>query len=291
MYTSPERHVPVLLAEVLEVLRPQAGEVLLDGTLGMAGHARAVLERVGPTGRLIGLDADERNLALARENLAPCAGQVTLHHANARDMEQYAAPESVDMVLLDLGLSSLHLDEAERGFSYVAEGPLDMRMDRRLPESAADIVRTWREEDLANVLWQYGELRSSRRVAAAMVAARQAAPIVTTTQLAAVLLTELPRGRLAQCFQALRIAVNDELWALTAALPAALRVLRVGGRLAVISFHSLEDGQVKHWLREQSRGDSPTLKLLTKKPRNPSAEECAMNPRARSAHLRAACKL
>ncbi len=275
-------HVPVLLAEVLALTAPQAGETVIDCTLGLGGHAAAFLEKTGSSGQLIGLDADTRNLELAQENLKKYTSQLTLHHANFAQLAEIIAPASADIVLFDLGISSPHLDDPTRGFSFQREGPLDMRLDTTQSLTAADIVNTWSAEDLTQIFYDYGEIRTAPKVAAQIVAAR---PLTTTTELAAV----ITAGRvLPQVFQALRMVVNDELAVLTEGLEGALKILKPNGRIAVISFHSLEDRLVKNFLRAHKRTQ---LTILTKKVVVPSFAEVSDNPRARSAKLRAAKKI
>lgn len=284
---SDDLHTPVLAAEVIALTQPARGETILDGTLGLGGHAALFLDAIGDEGRLIGLDADTRNLALARERFAT-RGNVTTHHANFRQMADIVPPASVDIVLLDIGISSLHFDDATRGFSFRAEGPLDMRLDSTRGETAADIVNSHSEGELADIFYHFGEIKSARRLAAVIVAARKIRPITTTTAFAALVEEEIGGRVLAQAFQSLRIAVNDELGALTDGLTAALTVLRPSGRLAVISFHSLEDRLVKNFLRDRKR---ITLEILTKKAVAPTDEEIHHNPRSRSAKLRVARKI
>ncbi len=275
-------HTPVLLDEVLTLTAPQTGETVVDCTLGLGGHAEALLAAIGPTGQLIGLDADTRNLTLAKERLQQYTSQLTLHHANFRQLSEIVAPASADIVLFDLGISSPHFDDATRGFSFRLDGPLDMRLDTEQSLTAAEIVNTWTLAELTKILSDYGEIRTAAKVATQIVAAR---PLSTTTELAAV----ITAGRiLPQVFQALRMAVNDELAVLTAGLTAALQILRPAGRLAVISFHSLEDRLVKNFLRDHKR---TALTLLTKKVIMPTNTEITSNPRARSAKLRAAQKI
>lgn len=269
----------------MQLAAPTPGAVILDATVGLGGHAAALLTAAGPTGQLIGFDADQRNLDLARENLRAFPG-ITLHNANFREISTLVPENSIDIALFDLGISSLHLDEASRGFAFRLDGPLDMRLDTRGPLTASHIINHWDEEKLADIFYQYGEIRSSRLLAKEIIATRQITPITTTRQLAN--LIEKISGRiLSNTFQALRITVNDEFGALTAGLLAAEKVLRPGGRLIVISFHSLEDRIVKNFFRDHKR---TTLEILTKKPITPSATEVTANPRSRSAKVRAGIK-
>lgn len=286
---TAELHTPVLLTEVLQLAAPTPGGAVLDGTLGLGGHAEALLCAVGPTGSFIGLDTDQRNLALAAERLAPFASQLLLKNLNFRKLSEVAEPESLDIVLLDLGISSLHLDAAERGFAFRLAGPLDMRLDATRGETAAQLLHRASVPELTQIFRDYGEIRASLPLAQAIKTHLRTGRLDTTIQLAE-LVTEVVSGRvLAQVFQALRIAVNDELGALKEALPAALSALRSGGRLVVISFHSLEDRLVKNIFRDWKKAG--IAELLTKKPITPTETEIEQNPRARSALLRALRKI
>lgn len=282
-------HRPVLLNEVLSWLSPRDGAVLVDGTVGAGGHAAALAARVGFTGRLIGLDRDPEMLALAGR--ATVGLPVTLVQAPYSDLAgvlEDLGIDAADGILLDLGLSSDQLSWTHRGFSFVGEGPLDMRFDPGARLTAADIVNTWNAEDLANLFYEYGEERHSRRVARRIVETRRIERITTTRQLAEIVRKSIP-GKwgpidpATRVFQALRIGVNDELDHLDTILEQLPDLLRPGGRAAVISFHSLEDRRVKRAFR-----DDPRLEVLTRKPLTASAEEMAANPRARSAKLRVA---
>jgi 16S rRNA (cytosine1402-N4)-methyltransferase len=286
------RHVPVLPAEVLALLAPAAGETWVDATVGAGGHARLLAERLGPTGRLIGLDRDEAMLTLARPRLAGLP--VSLFQANfdrLRDALGELQLAAVDGVLADLGVCSDQLDAAERGFSFQQAGPLDMRLDPTEGEPASNLLRRLSERDLADLIWQYGEERFSRRIARKIVETRRRTPLETTEQLAELVRRCVPRpkGRrqvidpATRTFQALRIAVNDELGALDRFLAALPGCIKPGGRVAVISFHSLEDRRVKHAFR-----DRELWEVLTPKPVQATEEEAQRNPRARSAKLRAA---
>jgi len=291
-------HVPVLTAEVLRQLRPEPGGVFVDCTVGLGGHTRALLE-AGAT-RVIGLDRDEEALAQARTTLSAFADRVDLVHADYRTLEDVLdgrGVERVDGALADLGVSSMQFDEPGRGFSFQRDEPLDMRMDRTSATTAATLVAGSTEQELADTIYAYGEERFSRRIARALVAARREAPIDTTGRLAAIVRRAVPtRGYqridpATRTFQALRIWVNRELDGLDRFLEAAVRRLRVGARLVVITFHSLEDRIVKHTLRTLAQGQSAVLKVLTKKPLVADDEEVQRNPRARSAKLRAAERL
>jgi 16S rRNA (cytosine1402-N4)-methyltransferase len=291
-------HVPVLTAEVLRQLRPEPGGVFVDCTVGLGGHTRALLE-AGAT-RVIGLDRDEEALAQARATLSAFADRVDLVHADYRTLEDVLdgrGVERVDGALADLGVSSMQFDEPGRGFSFQRDEPLDMRMDRTSATTAASLVAGSTEQELADTIYAYGEERFSRRIARALVAARREAPIDTTGRLAAIVRRAVPtRGYqridpATRTFQALRIWVNRELDGLDRFLEAAVRRLRVGARLVIISFHSLEDRIVKHTLRTLAQGQSAVLKVLTKKPVVADEDEVQRNPRARSAKLRAAERL
>ena len=287
------RHEPVMLAEVLVLLAPERGGIFVDCTTGLGGHTRALLEN--GASRVVALDRDTDALRIAGERLAPLADRVELVHSDYREFArvlQSRGIERVDGMLADLGVSSMQLDAEGRGFSFRRDEPLDMRMDRSQGPTAADLIATVDETDLANVIFQYGEERHSRRVARAIVHARAAAPIRTTGALAEIVRRAVPtRGYqridpATRTFQALRIWVNRELEGLEAFIEEAARWLRAGGRLAVITFHSLEDRVVKHTFRAlAAAGDA--WRVLTRKPLTAGDEELARNPRARSAKLRA----
>jgi 16S rRNA (cytosine1402-N4)-methyltransferase len=279
-------------AEVLEYLAPVSGQTFVDCTVGTGGHARLIAERVAPGGRLIGLDQDAAMLAIARPRLEGMP--VTLVQANferLRHVLDGLAIEAVDGVVADLGVCSDQLDAAERGFSFQQPGPLDMRMDPARGETAADLVNRLNERDLADLIYEYGEERFSRRIARKIVEVRQRTPFETTEQLADLVRRCVPRPRArrhsidpaTRVFQALRIAVNDELGALERLLKALPGCLKPGGRAVLISFHSLEDRRVKHTFR-----DKHLWEVLTPKPIQASDAEVDHNPRARSAKLRAA---
>src|SRR5215212_6164158 len=291
----PGEHLPVLLDAVLDWLRPASGGRYVDATVGNGGHAAAILECSGPNGRLLGLDADPEAVEVARARLAPFGERATIVNASFRAMAAVVEAEGfgpVDGVLMDLGISSRQLDTGGRGFSFRREEPLDMRFDPAAGESAAELLARADEEEIADILYQYGEEYRSRRIARAIVRQRGRAPIATTTDLVAVVESALGprRGRIhpaTKSFQALRIAVNDELGALEETLPAAAGLLGPGGRVAVISFHSLEDRRVKQFFRAGG-GPAAPLAELTRKPVAPAPEESERNPRARSAKLRVA---
>lgn len=277
-------HQPVLAGEVLEALAPKAGTILVDGTLGGAGHTKLLLEQGA---KVYGIDQDPFALQRAQEE---GLDQLTVLHGNYRNMQELLAQvniSKVDGILLDIGVSSFQLDDAQRGFSYHTEAPLDMRMSQD-GESAADIVNTYEEQELAAIIYEFGEERHSRRIARGIVQARSTQEIATTTQLADLIKRAYPgfsRGihPARRTFQALRIYVNDELGALRDGLQAATTLLKPGGRLAVISFHSLEDRIVKRFFIAEEQ-----FRPLTKKPIVASEQEQKENPRARSAKLRVA---
>jgi 16S rRNA (cytosine1402-N4)-methyltransferase len=288
-------HLPVLTAETLQHLRPERGGLFVDCTVGPGGHSRALLE-AGAT-RVVGLDRDPQALAVARAALAPWADRVELVHADYRALDEVLDRHGISLVdgaLADLGVSSLQLDGPGRGFSFQRDEPLDMRMDTTGGETAADLVARSTERDLADAIYAYGEERFSRRIARAIVEARRAQPIATTGGLAAIVRRALPRrGHMridpaTRTFQALRIWVNRELDGLDRFLEAAARRLRIGARLVVISFHSLEDRIVKHTLRALQLDRDAGVRVLTRKPVVPGDDEVRRNPRARSAKLRAA---
>jgi 16S rRNA (cytosine1402-N4)-methyltransferase len=301
------QHIPVMLGEAVEGLAVQAGGRYLDGTFGRGGHARAVLSRLGPDGRLLLMDRDPTAIAAARAEFA-ADPRVVIRHANFSTLAEWDETSAgLDGVLLDLGVSSPQLDEAARGFSFMADAPLDMRMDTSQGESAADFLARADEREIADVLWTYGEERHSRRVARAIVADRDATPFTRTGQLAALMERVVGRREpgkhpATRSFQALRIRVNGELDALQEGMNAALDRLKVGGRLAIISFHSLEDRAVKLFIRDHSgrvqnsrRGPpvqgAPARLAAVGKAQFPSTAEIAGNPRSRSAVLRVAEKL
>ena len=285
-----------MLEEVLAWLRPRAGGLYLDGTIGAGGHSRGILEASEPDGRVIGLDRDAAAVAAARETLSAFGDRALIMQAGYREAAETvrdATARGLDGALLDLGVSSMQLDQAARGFSFMADGPLDMRMDQREPRTAADLVNRLPEKELARILFEYGEERYSRRIARAIIRRRETAPILTTLALVDVLRGTLPptylHGRLhfaTRTFQALRIAVNHELEDLGSSLRLVAGLLRPGGRFVVLSFHSLEDRIVKHTFRSLAGGVDAGFAVLTKRPIESSERECDENPRARSAKLR-----
>lgn len=295
MATEAPAHDPVMVTEVLEQLAPERGGVFVDCTVGLGGHARALLD--AGASRLVGLDRDPAALARARTTLASHGDRVTLVHADYRDVERVletCGVTEVDGMLADLGVSSMQLDAAGRGFSFRRDEPLDMRMDPTAGPTAAEALRDVDERALADLIHELGEERHSRRIARAIVRAREERAIETTGQLADIVRRAIPRKGYSRIdpatrtFQAVRIWVNRELDGLDGFLAAAARRLAAGGRLAVIAFHSLEDRIVKHTLRAlQAQG---TVTVLTKRPIVPSEAEVRRNPRARSAKLRAAVR-
>ncbi|MEB3222086.1 MAG: 16S rRNA (cytosine(1402)-N(4))-methyltransferase RsmH [Candidatus Sericytochromatia bacterium] len=302
-------HQPVLLDPVLHWLAPSPGDVVLDGTVGGAGHACALWRHIAPTGLVVGLDRDPAALAAAGDRLAEEGARHQLHRTTFDRLAELGLPP-LDVVLLDIGVSSPQLDRAERGFSFRQAGPLDMRMDPDAPMTAADMLREASEAELARVFFELGEERQGRRVARALVAHREAGGWWdNTATLADFIARIVGRGSgqihpATRVFQALRIAVNDELGMLRRALPAAVAALKPGGRLGVITFHSLEDRIVKQFFQGEARGcicpprqpvctcsHRPSLEVVTRKPVVASDEEARGNPRARSAKLRVARRL
>ncbi len=285
-------HVPVLLSEVLTHLHLQSNEDVIDATLGGGGHAAAMLEAVAPNGRLLGIETDPRTLVATRTQLRRFGSRFVPAHGNFRQLRRLATDQgfrSVDAILFDLGLSSLTIDDPSRGFSFQHDGPLDMRFDPTdQTPTAAEIIDTWSGPDLERIFRSAGEERQAARIAAAIVAKRRQAPLTTTGQLTELISAVKPRrGRLhpaTQVFQALRLTVNDELGALESALPQALELLRPGGRLAVITFHSLEDRVAKRWSHQEFR--QGRLRLVNRHVIVPARQEQLANPRSRSAKLR-----
>jgi 16S rRNA (cytosine1402-N4)-methyltransferase len=296
-------HVPVMEGQVVGGLRPRPGARLVDGTLGLGGHAVALLA-AAPDSTLLGVDQDADALEVARKRLETFGDRAILRHGSFADLATLMAAEGwdgADAILLDLGVSSMQLDVGERGFSFRTDGPLDMRMDRDREPSAADVVNTWDESEIARVIFEYGEERRSRAIARAIVRAR---PLATTAQLADVVARVVGRGEpglhpATRTFQGIRIAVNDELGALDRVLADGWRLLRTGGRLAILAYHSLEDRRVKDAFRRWAADCvcppaipqcvcdwNAKVCLVTTRPLRPDAVEIARNPRARSARLR-----
>lgn len=305
-------HDPVLLHRIVELLSPalqRPGSIHVDGTLGLGGHALAVLQAC-PQARLIGIDRDRDAIEVARRRLAPVADRVTIVHAVYDELPGILAAEAVEgvhSVLLDLGLSSLQIDRGARGFAYSVDAPLDMRMDASRGITAAEVLNTWEAPRLARILRRYGEERFSDRIARAIVAARESAPFESSARLVEVITQAIPAAArhsgghpAKRTFQALRIEVNDELGALERVMPAAIDALALGGRIAVLAYHSLEDRIVKRALTQKAQDSAPRgmpvvpdhlaaqLRLLTRGAERPPAEETSHNPRAASARLRVA---
>ena len=309
------QHQPVLMNQTLNSLKLRPGGVYLDGTLGGGGHTEAILQATEPDGKVIGLDQDDEALAAASQRLKPFGERFCPIRANFAEMEQVLAAEGIaglDGVLLDIGVSSHQLDEPDRGFSYMQDGPLDMRMDRRGGQTAADLVAELSESELANLIYRYGEEKFSRRIARRIVEQRAQTPIESTKQLAELISAAIPAAQrrkekqhpAKRTFQALRIAVNDELRASARSLVAAFASLKSGGRLSVITFHSLEDRIVKNYFAGLAKGcecppefpvcvcgKQPQALLITRHPQTATEDELQSNPRARSAKLRTVEKL
>ena len=308
------RHTSVLLEPSIEQLQIRPNGIYVDGTLGGGGHSYHIAERLTEDGRLIGIDRDEDAICAASKRLEPFTDRVTIvknNYGNIREVLDRLEISQVDGILLDLGVSSYQLDTAERGFSYMQDAPLDMRMDREQPLSARDVVNTYSEEELRRILYDYGEEKFARNIAANIVKRRSERPIETTLELAELVRSAMPaqarrekQHPAKRTFQAIRIAVNDELGAVEDMLGKAVDLLNPGGRLAVITFHSLEDRIVKAAMAEAARGctcppefpvcicgKKPRVRLVTRKPIVPGAAELEENPRARSAKLRVAEKL
>ena len=308
------QHKSVLLQECIDALNIRPDGIYLDGTLGGAGHSSQIARRLTEGGRLIGVDRDRTALAAAKERLAPYADRVTLVHSNFAEidaiLDSLGIP-AVDGMLFDLGVSSPQLDDASRGFSYMADAPLDMRMDKDDALTAGEVVNTWPQGELRRILYDYGEERYAPQIAAAICRAREKAPVETTLELVDIIRSARPAQALREkqhpakrSFQAIRIAVNDELGAVSRMMQAAVGRLNPGGRLAVITFHSLEDRIVKSEMQQAARGctcppefpvcvcgKKPLVKLVTRKPIVSGPAELEENPRARSAKLRVAEKL
>ena len=305
LYSS---HIPVMLEACMNLMEPHAGGLYADGTLGAGGHSEGILQASAPDGQLLAFDLDPVAIEIARERLEPFGNRVKIIRDSYVNLEKYTAENSLDGFIVDLGVSSMQLDQRERGFSFLQDGPLDMRFSPEQSLTAADIVNEWPEEEIARILWEYGEERKSRRIAAMICASRERERIETTAQLREVIENAVGFGHekinpATRSFQAIRIAVNEELSAVEAVLPAALKALKPGGRLLAISFHSLEDRIVKNFFRTESRdclcppeqlvcrcGHKASLKELTRHPIIADEEEIRLNPRSRSAKLRAAVK-
>jgi len=310
----PKFHVPVMVAEVLSLLQPRSGGTYIDCTIGGGGHSLGLIERILPNGRLVGIDRDEEALRAAFENLKRYSANLILEKGNFADLEaitEYLGVAEADGVILDLGVSSHQLEAAERGFSFRHDAALDMRMDTAQTVTARELVNSLSERNLAELIWKLGEERWAKRIAKFIVEKRSHRPIETTRELVDVILAAVPVGARSETihpatktFQALRISVNRELESLQAGLDAAVRLLAKGGRICVLSYHSLEDRIVKEtFARHAGRCTCPSglpvcacgaerrIKILTRRPMVPSEEEVRANPRSRSARLRAAEKL
>lgn len=295
MERSEIRHIPVLLKEVMAYLNVRPGQTVVDGTLGFGGHAKEILKALGQHGRLIGIDQDEEALGYAKENLKEFAAQCIFVRENFASLTKVLKKhgiDNVDGILLDIGISSLHIDKAERGFSFRSDAPLDMRMNKEADVSAYDVVNTYSEEKLADLLRNFGEERHARKIAQRIVQERRKQTIETTRQLSEIVLKAAgQQGRLqslhpaTRTFQAIRIAVNDELGVLQQVLEQSLEVLNSKGRMIVVCFHSLEDRIVKTFFQDCQKRRS--VNILTKKPISPTEDEVKLNPRSRSARLRA----
>jgi 16S rRNA (cytosine1402-N4)-methyltransferase len=304
------QHIPVMLEPVLELLHCKRDGVYVDGTIGGGGYTRAILDRGATEGVVVGMDWDEEAIGRVRERLRGYGERLILEKADFADIRSVLRKhglETVDGIAVDLGVSSFQLDDSQRGFSFMQEGPLDMRMNRDLSYTAADLVNTLPERELADLIYRYGEERLSRRIARSIVAARKERRISDTRELAELVRRAVPKTKdtfrihpATRTFQALRIAVNGELDSLERFLPEALDLLKPGGRLCVVAFHSLEDRIVKETFRSWAQScrcpreraacvceGKPLVRLLTKKALRPSPDEAERNPRARSARLRA----
>ena len=308
------KHIPVLFHEIMDIMAPQPGEVFVDCTLGGGGHSRGFLERMGDDGRLIGIDQDTNALQAAGANLAEFGDRVTYVHSNYNNLDEILntyAPDGVDGILFDIGVSSHQLDEKDRGFSYMQDASLDMRMNQSQNFSAWDVVNTYSEEELHRIIKEYGEERWAKRVAQFIVAFRKEKPVETTGELVDIIKRAIPKGAREEgshpakrTFQAIRIEVNDELGVLTRTISVAAKHLKKGGRLGIISFHSLEDRIVKEQFRYLASDcicppELPfcqcdkvsEVKILTRKPVTATKEELEANSRSKSAKFRAVVKI
>ncbi|MBQ2994226.1 MAG: 16S rRNA (cytosine(1402)-N(4))-methyltransferase RsmH [Peptococcaceae bacterium] len=308
------KHIPVLFHEIMDIMAPKAGEVFVDCTLGGGGHSRGFLERMGDDGRLIGIDQDTNALKAAQDNLAEFGERVTYVHSNYNNLDEILnryAPDGVDGILFDIGVSSHQLDEKDRGFSYMQDAPLDMRMDQSRKFSAWDVVNTYSEDELHRIIKEYGEERWAKRIAKFIVDFRKDKPVDTTGELVDIIKRAIPKGAREEgshpakrTFQAIRIEVNDELGVLTRTISVAAKHLKKGGRLGIISFHSLEDRIVKEQFRYLASDcicppELPfcqcdkvsEVKILTRKPVTATEEELAANSRSKSAKFRAVEKI
>jgi len=291
---SMDLHRSVMLGQVIEYLAPKPGDVMVDCTIGLGGHAKAILDQIGSTGRLIGIDQDQRSIEIVRDTLGQYAQQCDFIHSDFRDMDEILVGlnvETVDGILLDLGISSFQLDDPQRGFTFKEEGPLDMRMDQRSQITAFDLINSLSEHELSAIIHDYGQDRWHRRIARNLIFHRAKKPIETTEELAQIVLKAIPRSKKRQkihpatrTFQAFRIAVNRELESLELILDKCVGHLNKGGRLTVIAFHSLEDRIVKQ--KFKGWGKEGLVQVLVKKPLRPDETEIKSNPRSRSARLR-----
>ncbi len=282
-------HIPVLVDKVLEILAPKEGGVYVDATLGGGGHSLALLERIGENGKVIGLDKDGATIAIAKKRLP---SGMEIYREDFVNMKDVVKNEKVDGIIFDLGLSSFQLEDRNRGFSYTLDGPLDMRIDTNLTTKASDSLNRLSEEEIADIFKKFGEERNARKIAKLLDERKKKKPILTTGELVSIIKRVTPRRRhrktLARIFQSLRIYVNDELNTLEKGLKEAVEILKVEGRLCVISYHSLEDRIVKNFFREL---DGKKLRILTPKPLRPTRDEIERNRRSRSAKLRGAERL
>ena len=308
------KHIPVLFHEIMDIMAPEPGEVFVDCTLGGGGHSRGFLERMGADGRLIGIDQDTNALKAAEENLAEFGERVTYVHSNYNNLDEILntyAPDGVDGILFDIGVSSHQLDEKDRGFSYMQDAPLDMRMNQSQKFSAWDVVNTYSEDELHRIIKEYGEERWAKRIAQFIVEFRKEKPVDTTGELVDIIKRAIPKGAREEgshpakrTFQAIRIEVNDELGVLTRTISVAAKHLKKGGRLGIISFHSLEDRIVKEQFRYLASDcicppELPfcqcdkvsEVKILTRKPVTATKEELEANSRSKSAKFRAVVKI
>lgn len=307
-------HIPVLLEEIIDILNPQNGEVFVDCTLGGAGHSKEIVKRIVPQGRLIGIDQDTNALAAAQINLVEYLNYVTFVHSNYENLEQILteySPQGIDGILFDLGVSSHQLDEGERGFSYMQDAPLDMRMDRKSSFTAKELINSYSAEDLERIIKDYGEERWAKRIVQFIIEARQIETIETTGQLVNIIKKAIPAGARKEgphpakrTFQAIRIEINRELEVLEKTIETAVKFLKPGGRIGIISFHSLEDRIVKEKFKYMALdcicpkelpicqcNKKPLVRVLTRKPVTANKQELEDNPRSRSAKFRAAIKL
>lgn len=302
-------HIPVMLEACMRLLEPKTGGYYGDGTLGAGGHSEAILKASAPDGKLIAFDLDPAAINIARNRLKDFGERVTIIQDSYISIGNYVPENTLDGFMVDLGVSSMQLDNRERGFSFLQDGPLDMRFSPKQPVSAADIVNGWSRDELARILWEYGEENKSRRIADAICEEREKSRIETTGRLREIIARASGSGRekkdpATRSFQAIRIAVNEELQAVTEVLPAALKALKPGGKLLAISFHSLEDRIVKNYFKRESKdclcppeqpvctcGHKALLREITRHPIIADEAEIRINPRARSAKLRAAVKL